>query len=165
VSGGRIDQQRSAALRRRWHEDPEWAAEMRRRMSAAKQRRMAEDPSFRAQLKARGRALGKSGVGNACRPAGSEERQVIAKKVRDKRLAWCPEGYRALYMELLMKRRLPAVDAREIVEAQMERDGCPRPIVLPTRKPLRWDHPRAAETGSAFLGAACAALVARERRA
>lgn len=153
---------RSETLRRLWRERGD---EMRQRISEARRRRIAQDPEYRAQLKALCSALGKSGTGNACRPSGSAERQAIAMKVRDKRLAWCPEEYRETYAYLLNKKHVPAAEARVMIEAQMDRDGFPRPILVQSEPALPWSHPNAAEAGSRELGDAFAKLAAREASA
>jgi hypothetical protein len=154
-------QKRGETTRRRWREDPEWAAEMRRRLSAGWHERFKRDPEFRKKRQAHGSWLASTGKGNACRPAGSPPRVEANRKVRDKRLAWCPEDYRPLYIYLLKKKHVPAAEARRQVEAQMDRDGYPRPIPLPAHPPLPWRDPRAAEIGSAHLAAAFATLAAR----
>lgn len=157
---------RGEITRRLWREDPVWAAEQRRKLSEAKRRKMAEDPEFRARLKAHGRWLGKTlgPAGNASRPAGSPARIAANRKVRDRTLAWCHPDYRDSYIFLLKRKGIPAAEARAAIEAEMRRDGVPPPIVLPTGEPLPWSDKRAAEIGSAWLGAACAALAAREAR-
>ncbi|UXO93976.1 hypothetical protein Pan3_54 [Pseudanabaena phage Pan3] len=48
-------------------------------------------------------------------------RPAIEARVR-KMLAWCPVEYRGLYRELTNAKRVPATEARTLVEQQIERD-------------------------------------------
>ena len=156
---------RAETLRRKWRENPVWAAEMRGRIRDGKRRAIAAKPELAAQLREHGRWLGRSGLGNAVRPAGSQERKAVGRLQSDRRLAWCPAEYRDLYMHLLKKKHVPAAEARRLVEEQMTADGVEQPAVDNRAAPRPWYSKGAAAWGSRRLGAAVAALRARESRA
>jgi hypothetical protein len=78
---------------------------------------MAEDPAFAERVRENCRRLGKSGLGVAATPSGSEPRKRIAAKLSAHYLAWCPEQYREEYRQL--KRRRTTAKARAIILAKV----------------------------------------------
>lgn len=91
--------------------------------------KLAADPAFAAHMRERGRQLGLS---DAARKALKGRPDVVARRNATRvarRFAWCPEEYRPLYRKLNQTDRIPAVEARRLVEEQIRSDAKRRAAV------------------------------------
>lgn len=69
--------------------------------------------------------------GNASMPAGSGPRRRAGEKISAQYMAWCPHHLREMYRDLTQSKRVPAAEARQMVEkhAQREMDAIKRELL------------------------------------
>lgn len=96
--------------------------------SAGLRRRLAADPAEAARRAEQCRALGKSMIGHAAQPAGSEPRRRVATKQIERTMGWCPPAYRDEYRRLVNNMKIKAVDARAMIEQQVAADQAKLPV-------------------------------------
>ncbi|UZW54040.1 hypothetical protein NUH86_10885 [Sphingobium sp. JS3065] len=110
-----------ASMKKRM-QDPAFKAEHIRRTSEGLRARLASDPDEAARRREAGRALGKSGLGHAAQGAGSEPRIRVGRMQTERYLGWCPMHLRDQYRDLVNKKGVPALEARQIIEQQIAAD-------------------------------------------
>lgn len=97
--------------------DPRVRAKIGAGISRARRKRIAEDPAFAERMRETCRQLGKSGMGAASAPPGSESRKRTAAKLSARYLSWCPEQYREEYR--LLRRRMATAKAKAAILAKV----------------------------------------------
>lgn len=103
--------------------DPHVRATHIARATDGLRRRIATDPDFAAQRREMGRRTGLMKLGTAATPAGSPARVAAGKAVSATKLAWCPPEYRDEYKYLIRTKRIPAVEARQIILSTVKADA------------------------------------------
>lgn len=111
---------RAAMLRR--FDDPHYAARHREQCMAGQQAAMAAKPELRALRVELGRRVGRLGMGQTRKRAGSPERVAAGRKRSETVLGWCPVEYRPEYRRLRRQCPMSAAEARAMVEQQIEKD-------------------------------------------
>ncbi len=111
-----------ASMKKRM-QDPAFKAEHIRRTSEGLRARLASDPEEAERRRQAGRALGKSGLGQAAQGPGSEPRVRVAKMQTERYLGWCPKHLRDLYRDMVNKKGVRAAEARQIIERQIEAEN------------------------------------------
>jgi DNA-directed RNA polymerase subunit RPC12/RpoP len=111
---------RAAMLRR--FEDPNYAARHRDRCTAGQQAALAAKPELRALRVELGRRVGRLGMGQTQKGAGSPERVAAGRKRSETVLGWCPVEYRDAYRRLRRHCQMSAAEARAMIEQQIEKD-------------------------------------------
>lgn len=110
---------------------PDWKEKIRAGMN----RRLAEDPDFREAVKRRASALGRDPATRKARSenfkkgqywklgSAAQDKEVRARAGRsltEYRLSWCPPHLRDEYRWLYTTKKVPAVEARKMIEEQHE---------------------------------------------
>lgn len=100
-------------INRRFAEDPELLAAVKRRASA-----LGRDPATR-QMRSENFKKGQYWkLGNAAQSKDSRAR--AGRAITEHRLSWCPPELRAEYHQLYRSKRVPAAEARKMIEQQHE---------------------------------------------
>jgi hypothetical protein len=100
----------STSYRRRLQADPAAMAAARQRLATARDARDADARRERW-------IAGKFWLQGQCsQPAGSPARVRAGQRQSATKLAWCPPHLRADYRFLTVEKRLPAAEARELIE-------------------------------------------------
>jgi hypothetical protein len=115
----------SAAMKRRMA-DPAFRTAHVERTSTALRAKIANDPQEAERRRESGRALYRSGLGHAAQPPGSAPRMRVGRLTTERHLSWCPEHLRDVYRDLTNRKGYLAADARQVVEAEMERERANR---------------------------------------
>ncbi|KKW93884.1 hypothetical protein [Sphingobium chungbukense] len=117
---------KSSAAMKRLMADPSFKAAHVERTSAALREKAANDPAEAERRRESGRALFRTGLGHAAQPPGSEARMRVGRMTTERHLSWCPEHLRGLYRDLTKSKGYLAADARQVIEAEMERERANR---------------------------------------
>lgn len=143
----------SAAMRRKWA-DPEQRAARVAIMTEVNRR-----PEMIAQRRALGKALNNITRFARPLPAGHPARVQAGRTLTERRLAWCPPGYRPDYARLKEIDGFRAKDARAIIEGQiaadlaaMRKGTLPPGRLIMVREAARWIRERAAVSASEWAG-------------
>ncbi|WP_176168065.1 helix-turn-helix domain-containing protein [Novosphingobium mathurense] len=104
-----------AGVLRKIKYDPEYKAQL-----AERARRIGSDPSTRAKRSETFRKGRYWELGNAAQEKGSDARKRAGRSIRERRLSWCPPHLREEYMWLMRSQRVPAAEARVMIEEQNE---------------------------------------------
>lgn len=111
---------RAAGNRKKW-EDPDFREKMR---DVCKEIGKANrtDPVRRAKLV----EIGKNSVARLHSPENRAKvrakQDIIARKISERAMAWCPVEYRESYRHLTLRKNIVAADARKIILAQVRKD-------------------------------------------
>lgn len=97
--------------------DPEYRERLKKRMAIATALPQATEARRRSAIEQRIWEIGSKYV-----PAGSPGRIKAGAKMSETRLSWCPRELRDEYRRLIRSSRIPAVEAKEMILAQHERD-------------------------------------------
>ena len=104
----------SQSRRRNLHEDP---AKLARLLSNLAEARKHQDREANRARWIEGKLWLNGQRKNV---AGSPQRILAGRRSSDTKLAWCPPHLREHYRELTNRKRIPAVEARAMIEAQHE---------------------------------------------
>ena len=102
----------SKAMKRRWNDPQE-----RRRLARA-----VQIGCLKPEVREERRRRGKIGCNARAAAAGSEARKKAGRTLSKTRLGWLPASYRDEYFRLRNNMKMPAPEARRIIEDQMFHD-------------------------------------------
>lgn len=113
---------RQAALRAKWENDPAWRAEVRARMKKVGTE-AGRDPVLTARRREHGKIQYATYLNTPeVRAKVKATRPMVGKKIRDKKLAWCPPAYRDEYLFLLKNKKVRKAEAKEMILATIDLD-------------------------------------------
>jgi len=117
-----FQRRRVEGVRRKLRDDPLYAARMRENMRRVG-KEAGQDPMLREKRSARGREIYATILSTPeVRVKVKATRVAVGKKLSDQRLAWCPEHLRGEYLFLIRRKRIKAVEARQLILAQHAAD-------------------------------------------
>jgi hypothetical protein len=111
----------AAAMTRRWA-DPDQRARLVKAARRGLHERLDHDPDFKTRRLDQCRANGLKSAHLVNTPAGSPQRRKAAQRLTENKLGWCPLEYWDEYRNLRVNGGFRAVDARRMIEDQIERD-------------------------------------------